>query len=77
MDPRRLDEIPQQIVDLMGYKIQIPFTGYGELLEFRQVALDDAETPIVDGMNPRDGARRMVKWLQKPLDPAPPTFAKL
>ena len=30
VDLRRLDEIPQQIVDMMGYKIQAPFTGYGE-----------------------------------------------
>lgn len=29
----------------------------------------------VDGLNPLRGAKRMVEWLQKPLDPSPPTFA--
>ena len=75
VDPRRLDEIPQQIVDLMGYKIQMPFTGYGE--SAFTVLFDVAERGTVDGLSPRAGARRMVKWLQGPLDHSPPGFAKL
>ncbi|KAK2017622.1 phytanoyl-CoA dioxygenase [Colletotrichum eremochloae] len=30
----------------------------------------------VDGMNPRKAAKRLVRWLQSPVDPNPPTFAK-
>lgn len=29
----------------------------------------------VDGMNPKKAARRMVRWLQGPIDYNPPTFA--
>lgn len=31
----------------------------------------------VDGLHPLRGAKRMVEWLQRPLDPSPPTFARL
>ena len=75
VDLRRLDEIPEWIVELMGYKIQTPFTGYGELCRAPS-ALNAAEKSTVDGLNPRDGARRMVNWSQRPLDPSP-AFAKL
>lgn len=57
VDPRRLDDIPAPLVDLMGYRIMAPFIGYA------------------DGLNPRRAAARMVRWLQNPLDPNPPTFA--
>ncbi|GKT47804.1 uncharacterized protein ColSpa_07985 [Colletotrichum spaethianum] len=30
----------------------------------------------VDGLNPRKAARRLVRWLQAPVDLNPPTFAK-
>jgi hypothetical protein len=29
----------------------------------------------VDAMNPRRAAKRMVRWLQTPVDYHPPTFA--
>jgi ectoine hydroxylase-related dioxygenase (phytanoyl-CoA dioxygenase family) len=28
VDPRKLDEIPKKIVDMMGYKVHRPFIGY-------------------------------------------------
>jgi hypothetical protein len=31
---------------------------------------------IVDGMNPRKGMQRMIRWLKSPVDYNPPTFAK-
>ena len=31
VDPRRLDEIPEKIVSMMGYRVHPPFIGYGEL----------------------------------------------
>ncbi|KAF1814926.1 phytanoyl-CoA dioxygenase [Eremomyces bilateralis CBS 781.70] len=57
VDPRRLPEIPERIVEMMGYAIHKPFIGYA------------------DGLEPLKGADRMVNWLQRPLDPSPPTFA--
>lgn len=86
VDPRRLDSIPARVVDLMGYKIQMPFTGYGASLSsfphplyclIDENAIADKQGSKVDGLNPRDGARRLVKWLQAPLDRDPPAFAKL
>ncbi|EEH03287.1 phytanoyl-CoA dioxygenase [Histoplasma capsulatum G186AR] len=56
VDPRRLAEIPQRIVEMMGYRIHAPFIGYA------------------DGLNPVSAVRRMVNWLQAPLDPNPPAF---
>ena len=29
-----------------------------------------------DGMNPRKATRRMIRWLNGPIDYNPPTFAK-
>lgn len=29
VDPRRLSEIPEDIVKMMGYGLQKPFIGYG------------------------------------------------
>lgn len=29
VDPRKLDEIPEKIVDMMGYKTGYPFLGSG------------------------------------------------
>ncbi|KIW01111.1 uncharacterized protein PV09_07399 [Verruconis gallopava] len=57
VDPRKLDEIPPRIVELMGYKTFAGFIGYA------------------DGLNPREAARRMVAWQQKPVNRQPPTFA--
>lgn len=31
VDPRKLDEIPKKIVDMMGYKVHTPFIGYVSL----------------------------------------------
>lgn len=31
VDPRKLEEIPKRIVDMMGYKIHTPFIGYVSL----------------------------------------------
>ncbi|CRG83580.1 putative protein Mb3657 [Talaromyces islandicus] len=59
VDPRRLPEIPDRIVKMMGYGILKPFIGY------------------VDGLDPLKGARRMVDWLQRPLDAQPPAFATM
>jgi len=30
---------------------------------------------VVDGLSPREGARRMVRWFDKPVNENPPTFA--
>ena len=30
VDPRKLDEIPERIVDMMGYKVMYPFTGFAD-----------------------------------------------
>lgn len=57
VDPRKLDEIPKRIVELMGYKTFAGFIGY------------------TDGLNPREAARRLVSWQQKPVDDSPPAFA--
>lgn len=57
VDPRRLDEMPQRLVDMMGYRTMTPFIGYA------------------DAMNPRKAAKRMVQWLEKPLDRDPPAWA--
>ncbi|KAL2011438.1 hypothetical protein VTN00DRAFT_4156 [Thermoascus crustaceus] len=59
VDPRRLPEIPERIVSMMGYGILPPFIGY------------------VDGLDPLKGARRMVEWLQSPLEAHPPGFATM
>jgi hypothetical protein len=32
VDPRRLEEIPAKIVEMMGYAILPPFIGYGKML---------------------------------------------
>ena len=57
VDPRKLDQIPKRIVELMGYKTFAGFIGYS------------------DGLNPREAARRLVKWQQNPVNDAPPAFA--
>jgi len=49
VDLRRLDKIPEKIVNMMGYNVHAPFIGY------------------TDGLNPREGARRMVEWMKQPL----------
>lgn len=59
VDPRRLSEIPEDIVKMMGYGLQKPFIGY------------------VDGLDPLKGAKRMVDWLQHPLETNPPAFATM
>lgn len=35
VDPRRLSEIPDDIVRMMGYGLQKPFIGYGVYTPFR------------------------------------------
>ncbi|KAF2432123.1 phytanoyl-CoA dioxygenase [Tothia fuscella] len=57
VDPRKLDEIPETIVRMMGYRTHKPFIGY------------------VDGLNPREGARRMLKRLEQPVNFDPSAFA--
>ncbi|KAL1966010.1 hypothetical protein VTN77DRAFT_4950 [Rasamsonia byssochlamydoides] len=59
VDPRRLPQIPDRIVAMMGYGIQKPFIGY------------------VDGLDPLKAARRMIQWLQSPLEEYPPAFATM
>ncbi|KFZ09655.1 hypothetical protein V501_05519 [Pseudogymnoascus sp. VKM F-4519 (FW-2642)] len=80
VDPRRLPEIDTRIVEMMGYKIHQPFVGYG--MSSRPVLAtgmppseaDLANIAAADGLSPVRGARRMVEWLQKPLDKNPPAF---
>lgn len=57
VDPRKLDDIPPRLVEMMGYKHMEPFMGYA------------------DGLGPRRAAKRMVRWLQGPVEENPPTFA--
>ncbi|KAH8817118.1 phytanoyl-CoA dioxygenase [Xylogone sp. PMI_703] len=57
VDPRKLNEIPEKVVDMMGYKSGYPYLG------------------SVDGMNPRKGMQRMMRWLRSPVDYNTPTFA--
>ncbi|KAF2403697.1 phytanoyl-CoA dioxygenase [Trichodelitschia bisporula] len=38
VDPRKLDEIPERIVDMMGYKVHKPFIGYVDGLSPRTAA---------------------------------------
>jgi len=59
VDPRKLDQIPEKVVDMMGYKSGFPFLG------------------SVDGMNPRNGMQRFVRWLKEPINYNPPTYAKV
>lgn len=75
VDPRKLPEIPERVVDMMGYKSAFPFLGSGRLLciEMRTVSND---LFLVDGMNPRKGMLRLMRWLRQPVDYNPPTFAK-
>ncbi|KAL2369461.1 hypothetical protein RJ035_004615 [Blastomyces gilchristii] len=78
VDPRRLTEIPRRIVEMMGYQIHAPFIGYGVFLLITFYVLLAINTSFLcsaDGLNPITAVRRMVNWLQGPLDPNPPTFA--
>src|SRR2546423_81916 len=52
----------------MGYKIQLPFSRYGESSR--------TEQSTIDRLNPRDRARRMIEWLRRLLDPSP-TFCEV
>ena len=36
VDPRKLDEIDQKIVDMMGYRVMAPFMGYGKRISSKQ-----------------------------------------
>lgn len=79
VDPRRLAEIDTRIVEMMGYRIHQPFVGYGMSpcavgIYMPLSELDTTNTTAADGLSPLRGARRMVEWLQKPLDKNPPTF---
>jgi len=58
VDPRKLKDIPERVVDMMGYKSAYPFLG------------------SVDGLNPRKGMARFLRWMREPVDYNPPTFAK-
>lgn len=79
VDPRRLPEIDTRIVEMMGYRIHQPFVGYGMSpcavgISMPSSEPDTTNTTVADGLSPLRGARRMVEWLQKPLDENPPTF---
>lgn len=39
VDPRKLDEIPESIVEMMGYNTHRPFIGYGEFFGTKSVVL--------------------------------------
>lgn len=77
VDPRKLDEIPPRIVDMMGYRVHQPFIGYGKLLQSCSYTslLLPSDVHAADALNPRKAAQRMVEWLRKPVDHSPPTFA--
>jgi ectoine hydroxylase-related dioxygenase (phytanoyl-CoA dioxygenase family) len=79
VDSRKLDEIDPRIVDMMGYKVMAPFMGYGKLrssrMKFRRLCCWLTCYVKADAMNPRRAAKRMVRWLQAPVDYHPPTFA--
>ncbi len=48
VDPRRLGEIPERIVDMVGYQTHRPFIGYGQYLpvDFRCVTILIVSQPM-------------------------------
>lgn len=79
VDPRKLGDIPEKVVDMMGYKSGFPFLGSGKFTDRKyDINLHDELNFArpVDGLNPRKGMQRMMRWLQEPVDYNPPTFAK-
>jgi len=75
VDPRKLDEIPEQIVDMMGYQLHNTFIGYVSVLWYDGVEhLTNCDIQV-DGLSARHGAKRMIQWLQGPVDRNPQTFA--
>ena len=77
VDPRKLDEIPESIVEMMGYNTHRPFIGYGKFFKTKSVVLsyDKLMEVLVGGMNPRKEVSRMMQWAQNPVDRDLPTFA--
>jgi hypothetical protein len=65
---------------MMGYGILKPFIGYGSSTWTLFYCLKNIQLTkklLVDGLDPLKGARRMVDWLQQPLDAQPPAFATM
>jgi hypothetical protein len=57
MNPRKLDEILESIVETMGYSAHRPFIGHGKFSKTESAVLsyDRLMEVLVDGMNPRKG----------------------
>lgn len=62
---------------MMGYGLQKPFIGYGEQETIVTKTSSLLTFVTVDGLDPIKGARRMVEWLQSPLEAHPPAFAAM
>jgi hypothetical protein len=83
VDPRRLGEMPRELVEMLGYRVHKPFIGYGEsssagifaiCLSAKLASRNGWLISLVDGLNPYRGAMRFLKWAQKPLNRSPPAF---
>ena len=77
VDPRKLDEIPESIVKMMGYNTHRPSIGHGKFFKTKSIVLsyDKQMEVLVGGMNPRKEVSGLMQWTQNPVDQDPPTFA--